>query len=366
MTSAAAMRDFARAHVAGRDLNHDAFPHDLWRAMGEAGLFRIGLRTEFGGSGGGYRAIAEAEQALVAEGGSLGFGLSWTGHQLTALWFIDGFASDAQRRQYLPRLASGELTASVAISEPGIGAHPKHLKAMARREGDHFVIDGEKAFVTNGPIADLFIVMAITSTEEGRNRFSAFLVPKDTPGFAVVPTKPLNFLKPSPHCQLKLEQCRVPAAAMLGNEGTAFERMSLRFRDVEDGVAAGGMIGIVEHLLRRIGAAFAGEAQDETLAETLAVLGELAALQALIAPVLAAVVDPLDSGKPNREAAAQLVGLRLTVQRMLGLVETLPLQQDAAVAAILNDLRGSLGIARGPRALRQARLGSDLIARSRA
>ena len=117
MTSAAAMRDFARAHVAGRDLNHDAFPHDLWRAMGEAGLFRIGLRTEFGGSGGGYRAIAEAEQVLVAEGGSLGFGLSWTGHQLTALWFIDGFASDAQRRQYLPRLVSGELTASVAISE---------------------------------------------------------------------------------------------------------------------------------------------------------------------------------------------------------------------------------------------------------
>jgi acyl-CoA dehydrogenase len=355
-----AMRDFARAHVAGRDLHSDAFPHDLWRAMGAAGLFRIGLREEFGGTGGGYRAIAEAEKALVEEGGSLGFGLSWTGHQLTALWFIDGFANGAQRQQYLPRLASGELTASVAISEPGIGAHPKHLKATARRDGSDFVLDGEKAFVTNGPIADLFIVMAITSNEEGRNRFSAFLVPKDTPGFSIVPTKPLDFLKPSPHCQLKLENCRVPSSSMLGSEGTAFDRMSLRFRDVEDGVGAGGMIGIVNHLLRRI----ARGLDSEQPPETLAILGELAALQALIVPVLAAVVDPLDDGRVNKDAAAQLVGLRVTVQRMMALIETLP--ADASLASILNDLRGSLNIARGPRAIRQARLGSDLIARVRA
>lgn len=362
MTSPAAMQEFARRHVAGRDLQSDAFPHDLWRVMGEAGLFRIGLRGEFGGAGGGYRAIAEAEKVLVAEGGSLGFGLSWTGHQLTALWFIDGFASDAQRAEYLPRLASGALTASVAISEPGIGSHPKHLKATARRDGEHFAIEGEKAFVTNGPIADLFIVLAITSTEEGRNRFSAFLVPKDTPGFTIVPTKPLGFLKPSPHCQLKLENCRVPASSMLGSEGTAFERMSLRFRDVEDGVAAGGMIGIVDHLLRLV----ARKLDGEQPAETMAVLGELAALQALIAPVLPSVVDPLDGGKISKDAAAQLVGLRLTVQRMLELIEALQLPQDAAIAAIANDLRGSLNIARGPRALRQAKLGADLIARSRA
>ncbi|MGE0151016.1 MAG: acyl-CoA dehydrogenase family protein [Reyranellaceae bacterium] len=361
MTSLAAMQDFARAHVAGRDLQTDAFPHDLWRAMGEAGLFRIGLRQEFGGAGGGYRAIAEAEKALVAEGGSLGFGLSWTGHQLTALWFVDGFASDAQRQQYLPLLASGELTASVAISEPGIGAHPKHLKATARRDGEAFVIDGEKAFVTNGPIADLFVVLAITSTDEGRNRFSAFLVPRDTPGFSVVASRPLGFLRPSPHCQLKLESCRVPAAALLGTEGTAFERMSLRFRDVEDGVAAGGMLGIVDHLLRRIGKSVAAEPP----AETLAVLGELAALQALAAPLLAAVVDPLDGKGRNAEAAAQLVGLRLTVQRMLALIEGLDIAAAEGLAAIVTDLRGSLNIARGPRAIRQARLGSDLIARSR-
>jgi acyl-CoA dehydrogenase len=362
MTSPAAMQEFACAHVAGRDLNSDAFPHDLWRAMGEAGLFRIGVPEEYGGNGGGFRAIAEAEQALVAEGGSLGFGLSWTGHQLTALWFIDGFANDVQRREYLPRLASGALTASVAISEPGIGAHPKHLKATARRDGSDFVIDGEKAFVTNGPIADLFIVLAISATEEERNRFSAFVVPKNTPGFSIVPTKPLGFLKPSPHCQLKLENCRVPASSMLGSEGTAFERMSLRFRDVEDGVAAGGMIGIVDHLLRRIARTLEGEQAPETMAT----LGELAALQALIAPVLLAVVDPLDTGKLDKQAAAQLVGLRLTVQRMLALVETLPLPDESGIAAIVNDLRGSLNIARGPRAIRQAKLGADLIARSRA
>lgn len=359
MTSPAAMRDFARAHVAARDLQTDAFPLDLWQAMGAAGLFRIGLREEFGGSGGGYRAIAEAEKALVEEGGCLGFGLSWTGHQMVAAWFVDGFGNDEQRQRYLPDFASGTLTASVAISEPGSGAHPKHLKTMARRNGDGFVIDGEKAFVTNGPIADLFIVLAITGNEAGRNRFSAFLVPKDAPGFEIVATKPLGFLKPSPHCQLRLTSCRVPEAAMLGSEGTAYDRMALRFRDVEDAVGAGGLIGIAGHLLRLVGARHAGEQTQETLA----VLGELAALQALIAPVLASVVDPLDGKSGGRaDAAAQLIGLRLTVQRMLQLVGTLPAADDGAIAAVLNDLRGTLNIARGPRAVRQARLGSDLVA----
>lgn len=356
------MRDFASRYVAGRDLQSDDFPHDLWRAMGEAGLFRIGLREAFGGSGGGNRAIAEAEKALVEEGGCLGFGLSWTGHQMVASWFIDGFGNDTQRQQYLPALASGASTASVAISEPGAGAHPKHLKTTARRDGTDFVIDGEKAFVTNGPIADLFIVLAITSNEEGRNRFTAFLVPKATPGLSVVATRPLGFLKPSPHCQLKLQNCRVPTTAILGNEGTAYDRMALRFRDVEDAVGAGGMIGIVNHVLRRI----AGRLEGEQSPETMATLGELAALQALIAPVLAAVVDPLDAREKGRtDAAAQLIGLRLTVQRMMALVETLPLPADATVAATLNDLRGTLNIARGPRAIRQARLGADLMARSR-
>jgi hypothetical protein len=122
------------------------------------------------------------------------------------------------------------------------------------------------------------------------------------------------------------------------------------------------MIGIIDHLLRLVARKLDGEQPPEIMAG----LGELAALQALIGPVLPAVVDPLDGGKISKDAAAQLVGLRLTVQRMLALVETLPLPQDDAIAAILNDLRGSLNIARGPRALRQARLGADLVARSRA
>lgn len=358
MTSPAAMRDFARRHVAGRNLDKDEFPHDLWRAMGEAGLFRIGLREAFGGRGGGYRAIAEAEQALVEEGGSLGFGLSWTGHQMVASWFIDGFGSDDQRRRLLPDFASGALTASVAISEPGAGAHPKHLKTTARRDGEVFVIDGEKAFVTNGPIADLFIVLAITGNEAGRNRFSAFLVPKNTPGFEIVAGKKLGFLKPSPHCQLRLTACRVPASAMLGSEGTAYDRMALRFRDVEDAVGVGGLIGIAGHLLRLVASKQPGEPSPETLG----VLGELAALQALIAPVLAAVVDPLDGGGDRSDAAARLIGVRLTVQRMMELVAALPAADDKAVASVLNDLRGTLNIARGPRAVRQARLGAQQIA----
>ena len=105
--------------------------------------------------------------ALVRGGGNLGFASAWLGHCLTARFFLQRFASPAQQARWLPLIARGEATLAIAISEPGAGAHPKHLTSTARREGDAWRLAGEKAYVTNGPIAAAFVVLAVSDVEAG-------------------------------------------------------------------------------------------------------------------------------------------------------------------------------------------------------
>ena len=351
---ASTMQEFAARHVAPLSLSRSSdFPTALWASMGQAGLFRIGLPAEFGGDGGGMGAIATAEAALVEGGGSIGFGLSWTGHQLVARHFVLGFATADQQRRYLPGLAAGTLTAAVAISEPGAGAHPKLLKTTARREGGDWILDGVKAWVTNGPFADLLIVFAISAMEGERKRYSAFIVPRDAAGLVISPM-PLRGLKPSPHCQLALRACRVPHAAMLGPPGGAYEAMALPFRDLEDAVGTAGLAGALRFVLRRLAAApqLPGDATTK--------LGELSGLVAVLDQAARALAGALDAGrKPD---AALLSGTRSLAQHVLARVRESPVAGgDADLAAALGDLDAMLAIAQGPRAIKQRKLGEDLI-----
>jgi len=355
------MRDFAATTVAPRRLYAaETFPLDVWRIMGERGLFRAGLPETFGGSDGGYAAIASNETALIEHGGSPGFAMSWAGHQLVARFFLAGFGGAAQQAALLPALAAGRSTASVAISEPGVGAHPKQLTTTARAEGAEYVIVGQKTFVTNGPIADLFIVLAITAVENERKRYSAFLMPRSTAGLEILPMKPLGALRPSPHCSLRLTNCRVPANAMLGAPGTAYETMALPFRDVEDAVATSALAGALRFLSRRLGAA------TNPSDEAAAALGEIAALVAVLAGSSHTVVAALDAGQAGKgEIPAVLVGIRALAADLLRRVATFreahATAPDEAIDAVIGDLTVSLGVARGPRLARQARLGSALM-----
>lgn len=354
MTSMAA---FAARHVAGRGFAaSDDFPHDAWRALAEAGLFRIGLPARFGGDGGGYADIARAERDLIIHGGCVGFAMSWTGHQVVGRYFVDGFGSEAQKAALLPRLASGALTMAVAISEPGAGAHPKLLRTTATRDGDGFVIDGEKAFVTNGPLADVFVVLAITAVEEGRKRYSAFLVPKQTPDLEILPMEPFGALRPSPHCRLRLTGCRVSADAMIGPAHEAYGTMALPFRDVEDAVGTSGSVGICGFVAR----ALARAGRDEAAA------GEIAAALALMEQGARAAAQALDMPRADGSAGALVIGVRLEAARLLQRFRSLRDGLDAAdlreVDLALADIAFSQTIAQGPRQMRQARLGADFIA----
>lgn len=349
------MADFAARHVAGRGFGaSDDFPHDAWRALAEAGLFRIGLPARFGGDGGGYADIARAEHDLIIHGGCVGFAMSWTGHQLVGRYFIDGFGSEAQKAALLPGLATGKLTLAVAISEPGAGAHPKHLRTTATRDGDSVVIDGEKAYVTNGPLADVFIVLAITAQADGRKRYSAFLVPRTTAGLEILPMESFGALRPSPHCRLRLTRCRIPADSMLGPANEAYEAMALPFRDVEDAVGASGTSGICGFVARALAAA----SRDQVAA------GEMAAALALMRQAAQAAALSLD-GSGDADGALT-IGVRLEAARLLArfrdlranLASGAPQEVDLALA----DIAFSQTIAGGPRQVRLARLGQDFIA----
>jgi acyl-CoA dehydrogenase len=327
--------------------------------MAEAGLFRVGLPAPWGDDS-GYAAIAETEASLVAATGLPGLAMAWAGRQLVGRFFLAGFGTEAQRAHWLPLLATGSVATSVAISEPGVGAHPKALTTRAERDGDGWRLTGEKAWVTNGPIAGLYVVLAITAVEDGRKRYSAFLVPRETPGLGIKDMPSMHgVLRPSGHCGLVLDGVRVGPGALLGPEGRAYEAMALPFRDVEDIVGASGLAGALRWLVRRVGAG----APDGD--EAAAWIGGLAARVAVLADASAAAVARLEAGRA-RDAAPGLAGTRVLAQDLLALVESGPYRApaDSAMDRLVADLEALLNVARGPRLARQASLGRTWMGRT--
>jgi len=350
----ARMATFAQDHVASRaDLrNHDVIPAELWRAFGDAGLAGFGVPEADGGCGGDYRLLAMAAETLASVGGVKGVVTCWLSRQIITRLHLIRLGTAQQRAAYAPKLAAGDLTPCMAISEPGAGAHPKHLKTSAVRDGDSFILNGEKAYLTNGPIADIFLVLAITGVEDGRKLFSVLIVPRDAPGMTLTEGVVVDFLRPAPHCGLRMENVRVPAGNLLGPEGEAFPAISLPMRRVEDALAAASMAGALRHQLtqfaREIGA---GALDDDAMAE----LGWLAAgpdgLSALAyrtAERLDLDANDLDSGDADISnlAAAARDWARILQERLSALMDKSGLSVSPELAAERRDLEKTLGIAR--------------------
>jgi len=355
--AAETMADFARRRVAQRKLwQSEIFPHDIWQAMGADGLFKIGLPE------GGYAAIAAADAALAEAGNAPGFASAWSGHQLVARFMIQGFGTEQQRAAWMPGLASGQLTACVAISEAGVGAHPKKLTTTATPRGADIRLDGAKAWVSNAPLADLVIVFAISRLDGDRKRYSAYVVPMETPGLVLIEGRDLGALRPSRHSGLLLAECVVPAANRLGPPDTAFEAMAIPFRDVEDAVGASGMAGTLRHLLRRLASATdAGRHEDAAPA-----LGALAASVALASEAAIALAAGLDAGawRPGTPPTT-LTGIRLLCEDILAGMRRYRSDfapgADDAIDILFGDVALLLGVAKGPRMVKQGRIGMALM-----
>ena len=182
---------------------------------------------------------------------SLGLTMTWVG-QLLKCHFLRSLG--CHDPAYTEAILNGDSLCALAISEPKVGAHPKHLSCNAVKQGDTYIINGEKAFASHGPYADRFIVLAITEQTQGRKYFSAFLVPANTPGLRRMPAQPVKGLQPSSHCNIVFNDCQTPSSTLLGTAGQAFEEISLPMRTLEDSLMlapiAGAMQAQLDYLAR--------------------------------------------------------------------------------------------------------------------
>ena len=332
---------------------HDVLA-DPFGPMAKAGLFQIGLPGA-GAALDSYRAIAAAEQAIAEKTGLLGLASAFAARQMAARFFLGGFAGADQRATWLPRIAAGEVCTAISISEPGAGAHPKHLQTTAEPDGTGFVIRGRKAWVTNGPVADLFLVLAVIAVEDGRKRYGLFLVPKETAGLVVKPMKALDTLAPATHCELELDGCRVPASAQIGVMPDAYPAMALPFRDVEDTVGTANVSGLLSWLLEK--AATHIERSEENSLR----LGRIAGLVSLVQSASQLAVAALDGEGPD--VPARVIGVRLLSRDIVGEIRELLGQgtpPDEAIARALAAFDMLASVAREPRKVRQVRLGNSI------
>lgn len=288
-----------------------------------------------------YATIARVKAAIVERTGLLGVASIWGSRQLVGRHFL-AFGTDAQRSSWLGR------PLAVAISEPKVGAHPKLLTSRAEKTPTGYRITGQKAWVSNGPSADAIIVFAITAEHEGRKRYSAFIMPRDTQGVTVSAMPGFHALRPSQHCLLSIDGSVVPDSALLGEAGSAYERIALPFRDIEDAVGSFGTLGALQYAVTL--RAHASDADP-------AALGAIVALNAVFAAGAEAVIARLDANR-FQTGDATLVGLRVLAQQIVDRLEALSLSMTTNVLA---DLKAILAIAPGPRMARQAHLGQAIL-----
>jgi len=326
---------------------------DPFGAFQRAGLFQIGLPSGVAALD-SFSAIAIAEQAIAAATGELGLATAFAGRQLIARFFVAGFADDAQRSDLLPRIVAGTCWAAVAISEPGAGAHPKHLQTKAEPRDGGFVLRGRKAWITNGPVADVFLVLAIVAIEDGRKRYGLFAVPRDTAGLTITPMPSLDVLAPASHCELALDDCVVPASARIGGHADAYPAMALPFRDIEDTVGTATTAGFLAWLVRNAAARI--ERTDDNALQ----LGRLEGLVALIEAASHNAVQALD-GKGPREPA-RLIGVRALARTIVDEIRAMlaSIPPDDATTRALAAFDVLANVAREPRKQRQMTLGQSL------
>jgi alkylation response protein AidB-like acyl-CoA dehydrogenase len=217
---------------------------EVWRSLAAQELAGLPIPVEHGGAGASIVDCCLANEAIGEGGHDGGLNLSLGAHWTIGTVPIWLHGTPEQRAKYLPRLCSGEWIGSWASTEPEAGSDAGSIRTAARRDGDEWVIDGTKMFITNGPIAQLCTVLAVTDPDAGPGRgVSAFLVETDNPGFAVGRELDKMGCRSSPTAEIVLTGCRVPADAMLGPEGEALWRIAFECFDWERTVMIAGSVG---------------------------------------------------------------------------------------------------------------------------
>jgi alkylation response protein AidB-like acyl-CoA dehydrogenase len=217
------IREFAAREIAPNVLRWDEaseFPHDVVRQLGQMGLLGVIFPPEYGGAGLGYTDYMLAIEELSAVDGSIGIIVAAHNSLCTNHIFLAG--SEAQKKKYVSKLATGEHLGAWALTEPGSGSDASAARTTAVRRGDQWILNGNKTFITNGHYADVSVIIAVTNKEEGTHGLSAFIVEKGTPGFRPGKKENKLGLRASDTSELIFEDCAIPAENLLGKEGEGF------------------------------------------------------------------------------------------------------------------------------------------------
>lgn len=242
-------RDFARERLAlgasARD-RESRFPKDELKEMGALGFLGMLVSEDYGGSETGAVAYALALEEIAAGDGACSTIMSV--HNSVGCVPILKFGTEDQKQRFLPKLSSGEWIGGFALTEPQAGSDASNLKTRARRDGDRYILDGAKQFITSGKNGDVVIVFAVTDAAAGKKGITAFIVPTDTPGYEVIRVEEKLGLHSSDTCQIAFTDMVVPAELRLGEEGQGYR---IALANLE-----GGRIGIASQAVGMAQAAF--------------------------------------------------------------------------------------------------------------
>ena len=243
------LREFAQARLAPFAAEWDRrhlFPQDTLHELAQLGAFGIAVPQEWGGAGMDYTALAIALEEIAAGDGGVSTIISVNNCPVCAI--LMSFASPEQKERFLKPLASGRALGAFCLTEPHVGSDAAALKTTATRDGDDYVLNGVKQFITSGKNADYAMVVAVTDRDAGKRGMSMFVVPTDTPGYVVARLEEKMGQRSSDTAQIVFENCRVPAANLIGEEGEGYK---IALSSLE-----GGRIGIAAQSIGMARAAF--------------------------------------------------------------------------------------------------------------
>jgi butyryl-CoA dehydrogenase len=244
-----AVRAYVQDHIAPQSAQWDKthhFPAAELKGLAALGCYGVAVPTEWDGAGLDYLSLSLILEEIAAGDGATSTVVSVNNCPVCSI--LMAWANDAQKEQWLKPLARGDMLGAFCLTEPHVGSQADGLKTTATKDGDHYVINGVKQFITSGKNGDVAIVMAVTDKAAGKKGISAFIVPTQTPGYAVARLEDKLGQHASDTAQIVFENCRVPAANLLGEEG---QGLKIALSGLE-----GGRIGIASQAVGMARAAF--------------------------------------------------------------------------------------------------------------